>query len=119
MITDIKQIARTISKLSPSEIDDLSSILTHQYSIHADIYRYSVGIMSGDEPTTVNVFLRKTGQRKLMVIKTLKDCLNIGLREAKDIADSAPCVVIENTTIENGEKIKNALDECEATIEMY
>jgi len=119
MKLNIKQIAKTISRLSSTEIDELSSILIYEYYIHADIYRYGLGIMSTHESLTINVFLRKTGGQKLMVVKTLNDYLGIGLREAKDIADSAPCVIIENITIEKGEKLKNALDECGSTVEIY
>jgi large subunit ribosomal protein L7/L12 len=119
MEKNIKQIARTISKFSTSEIDELSSILTHTYGIHANIYRYTAGILSTDEPTTATVFLRKTGGQKLLLVKTLKEYLGIGLREAKDTVDNAPCVVIEDTSIENAETLKDALEECGAVVEIH
>lgn len=116
MEKNIKQIARTISKLSAPEIDMLTSALL-EHNISATIYHF--GGISTEVNTTATVFLRNAGNRKLMLLKTVKEYLGIGLREAKDIIDSAPCVVIEDTSIENAEALREALEECGATIEIH
>lgn len=120
MKKNINELAQKISKLSTSEINELSNVLMNKYSIHANIYQYRIGIMStSNDFTTYNLFLRDTGNLKLMVLKTIKNHLGIGLKEAKNIIDSTPCVIIENTSIENAETLKNALEEVGALIEMY
>jgi len=118
METNIKQIARAMSRLSKSEFDELEVALLKN-NISATLYRFSPIDSTWDEKTTATVFLRKTGQRKLMLVKTLKEYFGIGLKEAKETVDCAPCVVIENTSIENAERLKAELEECGATVEIH
>jgi large subunit ribosomal protein L7/L12 len=123
MKTNIKDIAKQISNLSQTEIDELGRILTTTYGMSATLYHYPIGIIStatgGSDQIEFDVFMRKTGDRKLMVLKTIKEQLGIGLKEAKDIVDSAPCVIIENTSKNNAEIIKDALEDAGATVEIH
>ena len=120
MKKNINELAQKISKLSTSEINELSNVLMNKYSTHANIYQYRIGIMAtSNDFTTYNLFLRDNGNQKLMVLKTIKNHLGIGLKKAKNIIDSAPCVILENTSIEKAETLKNALEEVGALIEIY
>ena len=113
---EINKIANEIAKLSSIELDELSTALLEN-NISATLYRFS-GIPS-ENKTTATVVLRNTGIRKLMLVKTLKEYMGIGLKEAKDIVDSVPCVIIEDISIEAAEMFKEALDECGATVEIH
>lgn len=117
MKDNVKEIARKMARMSSSDLNDLSTALM-QNGISATLYRFSPVNSMWDEEKTYNLFLRKTGYRKLLLVKTLKEELGIGLKEAKNIVDSAPCVVLENTTLERAESLKEALDECEAMTEI-
>jgi len=122
MKTYIKDIAKQISNLSQTEIDELARILTTTYGMSATVYHYPIGIVStatgGSDQMEFDIFMRKTGDRKLMVLKTIKELLGIGLKEAKDIVDSAPCVIKEFVTRQEAEEFRIALEDAGATIEI-
>ena len=63
----------------------------------------------GSDKTEFSVRLKSTGLAKLAVLKEVKDILQIGLKEAKDIIDSLPTVLIETTSLTEAIKIKDAL----------
>lgn len=117
MKDNIKEIARKIARLSKFDISELEAALLNN-GISATLYRFSPINSIWDEEKTYNLFLRKTGDRKLMLLKRIKEELGLGLREAKQIVDSAPCVVLENTSIERAEELKEILDECGAITEI-
>lgn len=119
MEINVNDLAHKISKLTIEEIDELSSVLTNKYGIYSNIYPYPAGIISiSTDNISYDVRLSKTGNRKLGLVKRLKEMLDIGLKEAKDIIDSAPCVIIYNLSFEKAEKIKYELENKGATIEI-
>ena len=64
------------------------------------------------------VILKTPGCSKLQVVKAVKEVLNFGLKEAKDLVDSAPCVVKEKLSYEEATNLKKALEEAGATVEI-
>ena len=64
------------------------------------------------------VILKNPGCSMLHVVKTVKDVCGFGLKEAKDLVDSAPCVVKENLSYEEATNLKKALEEAGATVEI-
>lgn len=114
MKTDINKIAKTISKLGSSEINELSTVLM-DYNIVATIYRFGV------EPKTNirTIFMSNAGNKKLMIVKVLKEHLGLGLREAKNIVDSVPCVILEDVCVDEMSSMIQELEEAGATIELY
>lgn len=69
-------------------------------------------------PTEVTVILKEIGGKKLEVIKTVRAITGLGLKEAKDLVDSAPKEVKENIAPEEAEGIKKQLEEAGATVEI-
>ncbi|MDA3781478.1 MAG: ribosomal protein L7/L12, partial [Bacteroidales bacterium] len=63
-----------------------------------------------------DIRLTNAGTRKLAVIRRIKQILMLGLKEAKDIINSAPYILIENITIEQAEDIQIDLENLGATI---
>lgn len=119
MEININKIAYDISKLDISERDKLTNILTNKYGIFSNIYPYPAGIISlSAEDTLYDVRIVKAGSTKLMLVKTLKEMLGIGLKYAKDIVDATPCAVINDVSFEKANKLKTELENCGATIEI-
>jgi large subunit ribosomal protein L7/L12 len=71
-----------------------------------------------EEKTEFNVILKDVGDKKINVIKVVREVTNLGLKEAKDLVDGAPKTLKEGVTKEEGEAIKAKFKEVGATIEL-
>jgi large subunit ribosomal protein L7/L12 len=71
-----------------------------------------------EEQTEFDVILTGTGDKKIQVIKVVRAITSLGLKEAKDVVDSAPGPVKEGVTQEEAESIKAQLEEAGATAEI-
>lgn len=111
---EIREIAKKIATLSSVKLDELCSTLL-EYNISATMY--SFGTPTDIPDIKYGVFMSKTGDRKLLLIKTLKELFEIGLKEAKDIVDSCPCIIRE-LSYELAEGLKRELEACGATVEI-
>ena len=69
-----------------------------------------------DAPSTVHVELTETGENKIGVIKAIRAVTTLGLKEAKDIADAAPAMLLSAASKEDAEKAKKALEEAGAKV---
>ena len=71
-----------------------------------------------EEQTEFDVILSSAGDKKIQVIKEVRSLTSLGLKEAKDLVDSAPKPVLEKATKEDAEKAKAALEGAGATVEV-
>ena len=71
-----------------------------------------------EEKTEFSVVLKSVGDKKINVIKTVREVTSLGLKEAKDLVDSAPKAVKENVSKEEAEEIKKKFEEVGAEIEL-
>jgi large subunit ribosomal protein L7/L12 len=71
-----------------------------------------------EEKTTFDVVLKSAGDKKIQVIKTVRQITGLGLKEAKDLVDGAPGKVKEGVPKEEAEKIKKELEENGAVVEL-
>ncbi len=71
-----------------------------------------------EEKSDFNVVLESAGQAKIGVIKAVRAITNLGLKEAKELVDSAPKAVKENVPKAEAEEMKKALEEAGATVEL-
>ncbi len=71
-----------------------------------------------EEKTEFTVVLKTVGDKKINVIKTVREVTSLGLKEAKDLVDSAPKLVKENISKEEAEEIKKKFEEVGAEIEV-
>jgi len=69
-----------------------------------------------EEKTSFNVVLKEAGEKKIQVIKVVRQYTSLGLKEAKDLVEAAPKVVKEGATKEEAEKIKKDLETSGATV---
>lgn len=115
MKTNINNITKEIARLNPIELNELSSALL-EYNISATMYRF--GGTLAEESREFDVVITDAGKTKLMLVKTVKELLDLGLREAKDIVDSVPCIIKEFVGYEEALLLKTALVDAGATIEL-
>ena len=71
-----------------------------------------------EEKTAFDVVLKGAGQQKIQVIKVVRSVTGLGLKEAKDLVDSAPKAVKEGISKEDAEKLKTQLSEAGAEVEI-
>ncbi len=71
-----------------------------------------------DEKSQYDVILKSSGDKKIQVIKVVRSVTSLGLKEAKDLVESAPKAVREGVSKEEAEKIKKELEEAGATVEL-
>jgi large subunit ribosomal protein L7/L12 len=71
-----------------------------------------------EEKDEFDVILMAAGEKKIQVIKEVRSLTNLGLKEAKDLVDSAPKPVLEKASKEDAEKAKGQLEEAGATVEL-
>ncbi|MHB8440260.1 MAG: 50S ribosomal protein L7/L12 [Acidimicrobiales bacterium] len=71
-----------------------------------------------EEKTEFTVVLSSAGDKKIQVIKEVRSLTSLGLKEAKDLVDSAPKPVLERVTKEDADKAKAQLEEAGATVEI-
>jgi large subunit ribosomal protein L7/L12 len=72
----------------------------------------------GEEKSTFDVILQSVGEKKIQVIKAVRSLTSLGLKEAKELVDSAPKPVKEGVSKEEAEKAKKELEEAGATVEI-
>lgn len=74
--------------------------------------------VAAEEQDEFDVILAAAGDKKIQVIKEVRSLTSLGLKEAKDLVDSAPKAVLEKVTKEDAEKAKAALEGAGATVEL-
>jgi len=71
-----------------------------------------------EEKTEFNVILSAAGEKKIQVIKVVRELTSLGLKEAKDLVEGAPKPVKEGVSKEEAEAVKKKLEEVGATVEI-
>src|SRR5579862_6707675 len=126
-MADVKVIAEQLVGLTVKEVNELAKILKEEYGIEpaAAAVAVAAGPAAGggaaaaaEEKTSFNVILKAAGANKLNVVKIVKDLTGLGLKEAKDLVDSAPKPVKEGVSQDEADSIKSQLEEAGATVEL-
>ena len=124
---DIKTLGDKLASLTLKQAVDLADYLKETYKIEP-----AAGgvVMQGggggaaapaekeEEKSTFDVVLKAAGDKKIQVIKVVRQYTGLGLKEAKDLVDGAPKVVKDNLSKEDAEKIKKELEEQGASVEL-
>ena len=76
------------------------------------------GAAAAEEQTEFNVILTSAGDKKIGVIKVVRELTGLGLKEAKDLVDGAPKAVKEGVSKDEAEDLKKKLEEAGATVEL-
>ena len=125
-MADIKKIAEELVNLSVKDVNELANVLKEEYGIEPAAAAVAVagpaagggGDAGVEEKTEFDVVLKAAGAAKLKVVKSVKELTGLGLKEAKDIVDSAPKTVKEGVSKDEAEGIKKALEEAGAEVEL-
>jgi len=125
-MADLKDFAEQLVSLTVKEVNELADILKDEYGIEPAAAAVAVAAGGGaagdgeaaEEQTEFDVILTAAGGSKLAVVKLVKELTGLGLKDAKDIVDSAPKAVKEGVTKDEAEGIKTSLEEAGAEVEL-
>ncbi len=125
-MADLEQLVEEISGLTLMEASNLVNMLEEKLGVSAAA---PVAMMAGampagaaaepeEEKTEFNVVLKEIGPKKINVIKAVRQLTTLGLKEAKDLVESAPTNVMEAVGKEVAEDAKGKLEEAGAVVEL-
>ena len=121
-MADLKQFAEQLVNLTVKEVNELATILKDEYGIEpaaAAVVVSGGGEGAAEEvQTEFTVVLKEAGASKLAVVKMVKELTGLGLKEAKDVVDSAPSNVKEGVSKEEAEGLKKSLEDAGAVVEL-
>ena len=125
-MADLKDFAEQLVNLTVKEVNELAGILKDEYGIEPAAAAVAVsaggGAAEGGEAAEAqsefDVILKAAGASKLAVVKLVKELTGLGLKDAKDIVDSAPKAVKEGVSKDEAEGIKKSLEEAGAEVEL-
>ncbi|TVQ08110.1 MAG: 50S ribosomal protein L7/L12 [Bacteroidetes bacterium] len=123
-MADLKSFAEQLVNLTVKEVNELAQILKDEYGIEPAAAPVAVAAAAGgaeavvEEQTEFDVILKAAGSSKLAVVKLVKELTSLGLKEAKELVDSAPKAVKEQITKDEAESLKKQLEEAGAEVEI-
>lgn len=124
-MADLKEFAEQLVSLTVKEVNELAGILKDEYGIEPAAAAVAIaGPAAGDggdvaeEKSEFDVVLTAAGGSKLAVVKLVKELTGLGLKEAKEIVDSAPKAVKEGVSKDEAEALKKQLEEAGAEVEL-
>ncbi|WP_299527160.1 50S ribosomal protein L7/L12 [uncultured Lutibacter sp.] len=123
-MADLKDFAEQLVNLTVKEVNELANILKDEYGIEPAAAVAVAGPAAGGdaeaeaEQTEFTVILKAAGQSKLAVVKLVKELTGLGLKESKEIVDSAPAPIKEGITKDEAEGLKASLEEAGAEVEL-
>jgi large subunit ribosomal protein L7/L12 len=124
-MADLKAFAEQLVNLTVKEVNELAEILKEEYGIEPAAAAVVAGPAAGaadggaeEEQTSFDVILKAAGQSKLAVVKLVKELTSLGLKESKELIDSAPKAIKEGVTKDEAEALKAQLEEAGAEVEV-
>ena len=122
----VGELIETIGGLSVLELADLVKALEDKFGVSAAAPVMMAGAMAGagdagaaeEEKDSFDVVLTGVGEKKIQVIKVVREITSLGLKEAKALVDDAPNPVKEGVTKQEAEDIQNRLQDAGASVEI-
>jgi large subunit ribosomal protein L7/L12 len=121
----IGKIIAEVEQMTVLELADLVSALEQKFGVSAAAPMAMMAAMPAaaeaveeEEKTEFNVVLKEIGPKKIQVIKAVRQVSSLGLKEAKELVDSAPSTLIEGVPRESAEEIKAKLEAEGAVVEL-
>ena len=123
-MADVKTLAEQLVGLTVKEVQELADVLKSQYGIEPAAAA-AVAVAGGDnapaaeaEQTAFDVILKGAGASKLTIVKIVKELTGLGLKEAKEMVDSAPRAIKEGVSKSEAEEIATKLKDAGADVEV-
>ncbi len=126
-MADLQKLVDELSGLSVLEAAQLTKLLEEKWGVSAAAPVAMAAMPAGgaavaaapvEEKTEFNVVLKDVGAKKIEVIKVIRQLTNLGLKEAKDLAETANAKVLEAVGKDAAEDAKKKLAEAGATVEL-
>ncbi len=124
-MADLKKFAEELVNLTVKDVNELAEILKEEYGIEPAAAAVAVagpaaggGESATEEQTEFDVILKAAGGSKLAVVKLVKELTGKGLKEAKELVDSAPATLKEAVSKDEAEGLKSSLEEAGAEVEV-
>ncbi len=125
-MADIAKLVEELSSLTVLEVAELKTLLEEKWGVTAAAMPAMgmAGMMPAaaaeevEEQTEFDVILKDFGHKKINVIKAVRKLTSLGLKEAKDLVESAPAPVQEAVSKEAAEESKKLLEDAGATVEV-
>ena len=124
MAVSKEDMLETISNMSVMEVVDLISAMEEKFGVSAAAAVAAAPAAGGDaaaaaeEQTEFDVVLGSFGENKVGVIKAVRSATGLGLKEAKDLVESAPAPIKEGVSKAEAEELKKVLEEAGASVEL-
>jgi large subunit ribosomal protein L7/L12 len=127
MATDTAKLVEQLGKMTVLELVELKNALEETWGVTAaapvavaaaGAPAAADGAAEAEEQTSFDVVLTAAGDKKIQVIKVVRALTGLGLKEAKDLVDSAPKPVKEGVAREEADSVKGQLEEAGATVEV-
>ena len=125
MAVSKQEILDSIANMSVLDLSDLIKQMEEKFGVSAAAATIAVAAAPGaaaaapaEEQTEFDVVLAATGDNKVGVIKAVRAVTSLGLKEAKDLVESAPAAVKEGVSKADAEQIKKQLEEAGAKVEL-
>lgn len=126
MANKVEGIIESVDKLTVLELNELVKALQEKYGVSAavPVAAMAPGAAAGEaapaeeEKSTFDVMLLSAGEKKIQVIKAVREVTSLGLKEAKDLVESAPQAVKSGILKEEAEALKAKLEAEGATVEL-
>ena len=120
-----EDVLKYLEEANMIEISDLVKDIEDKFGVTAAVPVAAAaaggaadGASAGEEKSSFDVVLTAAGQSKISVIKVVRELSGLGLKEAKELVDSAPKAVKEGVAKDEAETIKSQLEEAGATVEL-
>jgi large subunit ribosomal protein L7/L12 len=121
-----QEFIQQIDTLTVLELNNLVKALEEHYGVSAAAAAAPAAAAGGgaaaaapvEEKTEFDVVLKAAGEKKINVIKAVREVTSLGLKEAKDLVESAPATVKEAVSKDEAEAIKKKFEEAGATVEI-
>jgi len=126
-MANLEKIAEELSSLTVLEAADLAKLLEEKWGVSAAAPVAVAAAVPGgaagggevaEEQTDFDVVLATIGEKKINVIKEVRAMTGLGLKEAKDLVESAPKAIKEGVTKNEAEELKKTLEGVGATVEL-
>jgi large subunit ribosomal protein L7/L12 len=123
MATNQEALLETIGNMTVLELAEFVEAFKEKFTVTAAIAAAPAAAAGGAAAVVVEqdeftVVLKAAGEKKIQVIKVIREVTSLGLKEAKDLVDSAPSNVKEGVTKAEAEQVKAKLEEQGASVEL-
>jgi large subunit ribosomal protein L7/L12 len=123
-MADLKKLVKELSKLTVLEAAELTAMLEEEWGVTAAAPMAVAAAVTpataeeAEEKTEFTVIVKDVGPKKIDVIKAIRQITSLGLKDAKDLAETGDAKVLENVGKEAAQEAKSKLEAAGATVEL-